>query len=113
MFCAPKSIFFEKKHTTLNQLKSSISGDGFEVVCAQEPIICHKIIILRLNRVGMGRYGLILGEIEAGDVRKLFKHLPDPREPIFHPKTSKNIENPKNLKIQTKNLYSAALGFVG
>ena len=80
--------------------------DGFEMFCAPEPRICEKIIILRLNRVGMGRYGLILGEIEAGDVRKLFKHLPDPREPIFHPKTANKTEKSKTGKSKITRVAS-------
>ena len=48
-----------------------------------------------VNGVPVAPHGLILGEDEATPSRKLFKHLPGPPGPVFGPKMTAKIENPK------------------
>ena len=53
-------------------------------------------MISGMNGVAVARHGPILWENEATPSGKLSKYLPGPSGPVFGPKTTNKIENPKN-----------------
>ena len=68
-----------------------------------------QIILLDLKRTGMGQYGLIFGQNEAGDTQEAFQTPPDRWGPNISPKIGQTIKNQKSGKFPNSDETSSGL----